>query len=77
MATEIVGHFQVTTLIGRRSSGVWYGRYKVARADDPNAVPIFEGMCSNAPDPGLASVAAMAVGKEKAEALHPAMRSEK
>ncbi|SDR55030.1 hypothetical protein SAMN05443245_7570 [Paraburkholderia fungorum] len=69
MATEIVGHFQVTTVVGRKSSGVWYGRYKIARADDPDAVAIFEGLCPNAPDPNLASVAAMAVGKEKAKEL--------
>ncbi|WP_321817290.1 MULTISPECIES: hypothetical protein [unclassified Paraburkholderia] len=73
MATEIVGIFQVTTIVRRKPSGVWYGRYAVARCDDPRGVPIFEGMCPNAPDPGLASVAAMAVGKEKAESLHPSM----
>ncbi|WP_109475942.1 hypothetical protein [Paraburkholderia sp. C35] len=71
MATENVGHFQVTTLIGRKSSGVWYGRYRITRRDDPDAVPIIEGMCPNAPDPSLASAAAMAVGKEKAEAVNP------
>jgi hypothetical protein len=69
MATEIVGRFQVTTLIKRRSNGVWYGRYKVARLDDTEATAVFEGICPNAPDFEFASIAAMAVGREKAQSL--------
>lgn len=75
MATEIVGHFRVTTLVGRKASGTWYGRYRVVRCDDPDNVPIFEGMCPNAPDFSLASEAAMAVAKEKAAALNPEIQS--
>lgn len=74
MASEIVGTFRVTTLVRRKPNGVWYGRYAVARCDDPAGVPIFEGMCPNAPDFSLACDAAMAVGKEKAAALDPSSR---
>lgn len=75
MATEIVGLFRVTTLVRRKPDGNWYGRYAVARCDDPDGAPIFEGMCPNAPDFSFARDATMAVGKEKAAELHPASRA--